>query len=852
MRKTLLTALGLLTFGLSAFAQGVPFRMHRYDGFKVHPVTSENVIFFGNSITNMHEWWEAFGDANVLNRGVNGAESPIMLQHLETVLAGKPGKIFFMMGTNDLGTRGLNTPAQVAQNVRTVLMRCAKESPSTQVYFQSILPCKSNGIKDAANIPVTNDSIKKICKEYGVTYVDLYNDLTDIVSNKISRDALHLTMAGYRIWCKKIASLVGRDCVYPNTATDKDAGLGGINGMRATYFAALPVKKEDVLILGDDGNDWHELLHSAHVKQRGGSWGYQAIDLSTMKTMLPNIFKGLSTNEAPRMVLLTLGYKEVNNTANELSTIQSQYEAIVKQIQSLSPSSAIKLMAVYPSPNKDINTNRTTKFNAYLQTLAEGMEGVDYVDGSYTSLVKDGVINSTYYSNNYMQGRGYAKLSQVFASTIGEGVTPTTDEEAEQAIATFDARTALYNAIATAQAMKTGSGVGQYPKADVADLLKGIDEGYALLAQKDVKNAELTAKANAYAALIQSALPKINQPKASTSTFEHWYQLYTPNRSSRYLTSQGTGKALVGGTYSRYAETMWKFVARGDGSYDIVNRNDNSYINPTATYNNSISTSATRPTKGWTVSYANQSGLYIISCGKVELNQTLEHLGWAIYNWSKNQTGTDRDDAGCVFCITDAPEVEAKPSTDFTQADLTISMKTGAFANPSAAANKLWTSTRTEPQLTFSSGANNNMMSNGDNLVIYSGIKQESTYTIDAGTGYEITNFSFKYQNLSGHTSAVKISVNGKEHTSSTEMQTLKIEGLSSQTATFVLKGENKGVVLSDFVVNVKRQGYTPSAVYQISTDSRPSSKIYDLQGRRVMRPQKGQVYIVNKQKVVF
>lgn len=850
MRRKLLTAISFFTIGISAFAQGIPFRMHRYDGFKVHPVTTENIVFYGNSITNMHEWWEAFGNAKVLNRGVNGAESPIMLQHLETVLAGRPSKIFFMMGTNDLGTKGLNTPAQVAKNVRIALMRCAKESPHTQVFFQSILPCRNTGVKNAADIPVTNDSIKNICKEMGVTYVDLYDDLKDIPTYKISKDALHLTMAGYRIWCNKIASYVGSSCVYPKNATDKDAGLGGINGMRATYFAALPITKEDVVILGDDGNDWHELLHSAHVKQRGGSWGYQAIDIETMKAMLPNIFKGLTSNESPKMVLVTLGYKEINNTATELSNVEVQYKEVVNKIKSLAPNSAIKLMAVYPSPNKDINTTRTTKFNAYLKTLTESMDNVEYVADTYTSLAKNGVINATYFSNNYMQGKGYAKLSQVFAKIIGEDVTPTTDELAELAINTFDARTSLYNAIATAQSMQTGNDVGQYPKTEIADLLQGIDEGYELLSKKEVDNKLLTQKASEYDALVKKALPQINQPKASTSTNEHWYQLFTPNRNNRYLTSQGVGSALIGGEYSKSATTMWKFVKRNDGSYDIINRKDGTYINPTATYNKAITTTAKRPSKGWQVSYANQSGLYIISSGKVELNQTLEHLGWAIYNWSNGQTGTDRSDAGCVYSITNAPEAE-EHIPDFTEGDVSISLSTGAFSNPSSPFNKLWTSTRTEPQLSFSSGSANNMGNDGNNIVIYSGIKKDCTYTIDVGVEYEIMGYGFTYQNISGNTSAISIVANGKNYTTSSEKQVLKIEGATDQKATFVLKGENKGVVLTDFVVNVRRRGYT--AINQIKIDSsKGKGHIYDIQGRRITSPQKGNIYIVNNKKVVM
>lgn len=94
MRKTLLTVLGLCLSVSVAFAQGVPFRKHRYDGFKTHKVDTESIVFFGNSITNMHEWWEAFGNSKILNRGVNGAETPIMLEHFETILAGHPAKVF--------------------------------------------------------------------------------------------------------------------------------------------------------------------------------------------------------------------------------------------------------------------------------------------------------------------------------------------------------------------------------------------------------------------------------------------------------------------------------------------------------------------------------------------------------------------------------------------------------------------------------------------------------------------------------------------------------------------------------------------------------------------------------------
>ncbi len=400
-----------------------------------------------------------------------------------------------------------------------------------------------------------------------------------------------------------------------------------------------------------------------------------------------------------------------------------------------------------------------------------------------------------------MTGKGYAKLSQAFAAAIGDGVTATTDEDAAARIATFDARTALYSAIGTTEGLSIGTGIGQYTSENAASLLTGIEEGYTLLAKTDVTDDELTTKASSYQASIDAVLPKINQPTASTDSDEHWYQLYTPNRGSKYITSQGAGKQLTGGTNTQYANTMWKFVTRTDGSFDIINRDDNSYISPTASYNAAVSTVSTQPSSGWTLSYASESGLYIISSGTVELNQT---NNTAIYNWSSDQNGTDRTDKGCQYAIVDAPDVVEIP--DF-KGDVTISLSTGAYANASSTYNKLWTSTRTNPQVTFSCGPNN-MAKSDTCIVLNSGQTKTCDYTINAGSGYVITGYKFKFVNATGVTSEKTITANGTTYTTTSTAQQLEVTGLSSQTASFNLKGDNNGVVLSEFVVSIVSAGH--------------------------------------------
>lgn len=870
MRKSLLSLFSLFMLATTVLAQGVPFRRHRYDGFKTHKLTSENIVFLGNSITNMHEWWEAFGNANIVNRGVNGAETPIMLEHLEATLAGRPKKIFFMMGTNDLGTRGMNDPAFVAKSVRTALKRCKNESPETEIYFQSILPCTTNGVKDVKHIPITNDSIKKLCQEYGATYIDLYDDLTDIANMKISYDGTHLTMSGYRTWCNKIAQYVGSDCVYPADAQDVNGGNGGIAGMRTTYFNALPIKANDILILGEDGNDWHELLHSNHVKQRGTSWGYKSNDLGTLQKMLQSIFKGRSDNAEPKMVCLVLGYNEINNTGNGSKTVDAiveSYKAFVNKVRELAPNTAIRLMAVIPSDNADVNKNRTIPFNEKLQAMAAEMQNVTYCADSYTLLVGDnGAIKDAYFPNfsgaRYMSGLGYAKLSQAMANAIGteDGVTPTTDEEAAEGIATFDVRNTLYNAIATAEKFPVGTNVGQYLAADVTPLTEGIKQGYELLAKESATNEELKQKGGSYAELVNKVLPNIIKPTLSTDKEEHWYQLYTPNRENRFATSYGDGEILMGDTKTAYAKSMWKFVARTDNTWDIVNRADGTYINPASAYNNAIKTTATKPAKGWTLSYSNAIGTFIISSDDVELNQTQSGQGYKIYNWSAGKNGQDRADAGCQFTIVDAPAVEEEPE-QFLVGDFEISMSSGTMnggTNNGIRYGSVWTSTRTAPQLKLAIGPNNIWIDKTDNvsLTLLTGAAKSVDYTLSVTSGYEITAVSMKGEAYAPAEGDLQITV-GKEAQTlpAKESKLLQFNGLKDNSVKLTVAGElakNKGVIARDFKVTVQKVGYVPPtsiATVQPTTKNQPTV-IYDLSGRRVKNATKG-VFIINGKKVI-
>ena len=355
-------------------------------------------------------------------------------------------------------------------------------------------------------------------------------------------------------------------------------------------------------------------------------------------------------------------------------------------------------------------------------------------------------------------------------------------------------------------------------------------------------------------------MPNIIKPTLSTDKEEHWYQLYTPNRENRFATSYGDGEILMGDTKTAYAKSMWKFVARTDNTWDIVNRADGTYINPASAYNNAIKTTATKPAKGWTLSYSNAIGTFIISSDDVELNQTQSGQGYKIYNWSAGKNGQDRADAGCQFTIVDAPAVEEEPE-QFLVGDFEISMSSGTMnggTNNGIRYGSVWTSTRTAPQLKLAIGPNNIWIDKTDNvsLTLLTGAAKSVDYTLSVTSGYEITAVSMKGEAYAPAEGDLQITV-GKEAQTlpAKESKLLQFNGLKDNSVKLTVAGElakNKGVIARDFKVTVQKVGYVPPtsiATVQPTTKNQPTV-IYDLSGRRVKNATKG-VFIINGKKVI-
>lgn len=216
MKRTLLLAAALL-LAASAFAQGA-YNYQRRSLFEQLPVRRCDVVFLGNSITDGCEWSELFGRRRVPNRGISGDRADWLLGRLDPILAGRPRKLFLMIGVNDLAAG--RTPREVAADVAALLDRFAAASPRTRIYVQSILPVNDRDIPGAswghwkrkAEIAETNRLVEALCRgRRGVVYVDLASrlaDATGLLDKRYTNDGLHLTGEGYLVWRDAVAPYI--------------------------------------------------------------------------------------------------------------------------------------------------------------------------------------------------------------------------------------------------------------------------------------------------------------------------------------------------------------------------------------------------------------------------------------------------------------------------------------------------------------------------------------------------------------------------------------------------------------------------------------------------------------------
>ena len=168
------------------------------------------IVFYGDSITEMYDLENAFPGLLIYNRAISGDRVPHMVERLESnVFELKPKTLVFLGGANDL--RDGVDPEVIANNIFQIIDKSRKNYPNTKIIVQSVYPCNYTksfcGKNLCKNMTIEatmelNRYIKEICERENVIYLDVFSHLADEnnqLKADLSIDGIHINDKAYEI-----------------------------------------------------------------------------------------------------------------------------------------------------------------------------------------------------------------------------------------------------------------------------------------------------------------------------------------------------------------------------------------------------------------------------------------------------------------------------------------------------------------------------------------------------------------------------------------------------------------------------------------------------------------------------
>ena len=178
-------------------------------------VKEPDIIFIGDSIVEYYPLQELLQtDKRVVNRGIRGYKTDLLLEHLDAHLFGQAlDKVFILIGTNDIGKE--MPQAATLANLEAVIQEISRDYPLAQIQLLSVLPVNEKEQYKGTVYIRTNEKIKALNRAYqdlasiytNVHFIDFYDNFLDEggqLREDFTTDGLHLTIAGYAMLSKAL------------------------------------------------------------------------------------------------------------------------------------------------------------------------------------------------------------------------------------------------------------------------------------------------------------------------------------------------------------------------------------------------------------------------------------------------------------------------------------------------------------------------------------------------------------------------------------------------------------------------------------------------------------------------
>lgn len=177
------------------------------------PRNEGGIVFLGDSLTDYVPFSELLPGLPVINRGIAGDNTLGALRRIDEVISLKPSKLFILLGTNDIVYN--MSEETTAGNLMEIIRRVQKDSPSTKIYLETIMPTNPNFETNRPNdvIASLNVRLREVAQETGCTTIYTHSHMAEdgILPLKYTVDGLHLSGEGVRRWVELLAAFTGND-----------------------------------------------------------------------------------------------------------------------------------------------------------------------------------------------------------------------------------------------------------------------------------------------------------------------------------------------------------------------------------------------------------------------------------------------------------------------------------------------------------------------------------------------------------------------------------------------------------------------------------------------------------------
>jgi len=201
--------------------------------FKAENVERRGVVMVGSSHIEGFDAEKLLPNWRIINRGISsdriGIDQRGILHRLDSsVFDCNPSMVVLQNGANDLGElwrHGTPSINEIEACYREVVSRIRERLPDVPLIIVGLLPTRDKYAELVPLIVKLDERLKKIAADFGCPFVEMYSHFADdegLLREEYSREGLHLTDAGYRVWAERLDRALtenrpsAKDRTYPN------------------------------------------------------------------------------------------------------------------------------------------------------------------------------------------------------------------------------------------------------------------------------------------------------------------------------------------------------------------------------------------------------------------------------------------------------------------------------------------------------------------------------------------------------------------------------------------------------------------------------------------------------------